>query len=188
MFRIPTLALTVLALAAPLALRAAETPYAGMESRAIKALPPEQIADLRAGRGMGLALAAELNGWPGPLHALELADPLALTPAQRAGLEALFAAMRAETIPLGERVIAAEAALDRLFAERRATPAAIEAATASAGAAQAALRAAHLRYHLDAAALLSPEQVERYATLRGYRSGAAAHPPRVPADSGHRRH
>jgi Spy/CpxP family protein refolding chaperone len=151
--------------------RAAETPYAGMQERPIKALSAEQVADLRAGRGMGLALAAELNGWPGPLHALELAGPLALTPAQRGRLEALLAAMRAETIPLGERVIAAEAALDRLFAARTVTPEALEAATAAAGAAQAALRAAHLRYHLAAAEVLSAEQAERYAVLRGYRGG-----------------
>lgn len=43
-------------------------PYAGMERRPIKALSQQQIDDLRAGRGMGLALAAELNGYPGPSH------------------------------------------------------------------------------------------------------------------------
>ena len=50
------------------------TPYAGMQNRAIKALSDEQIAQLRAGKGMALALAAELNGYPGPLHALDLAE------------------------------------------------------------------------------------------------------------------
>jgi hypothetical protein len=39
-----------------------QQPYAGLEVRAIKALSEQQIADLRAGRGMSLALAAELNG------------------------------------------------------------------------------------------------------------------------------
>lgn len=42
------------------------TPYAGMQSRPIKALSDKQVSDLRAGRGMGLALAAELNGYLGP--------------------------------------------------------------------------------------------------------------------------
>jgi hypothetical protein len=32
--------------------------------RSIKALSDQQVSDLRAGRGMGLALAAELNGYP----------------------------------------------------------------------------------------------------------------------------
>ena len=49
-------------------------PYAGMQQRALKALSEDQIADLRAGKGMGLALAAELNGYPGPIHVLELCD------------------------------------------------------------------------------------------------------------------
>ena len=40
----------------------AQAPYAGMQSRPIKALSEQQLADLQAGRGMGLALAAELNG------------------------------------------------------------------------------------------------------------------------------
>jgi hypothetical protein len=54
-------------------------PYAGLEQRSIKALSGQQIDDLKNGRGMGLALAAELNGYPGPLHVLELADRLGLT-------------------------------------------------------------------------------------------------------------
>jgi hypothetical protein len=40
----------------------AQTPYAGMQTRPIKALSEQQISDLNAGRGMGLAMAAELNG------------------------------------------------------------------------------------------------------------------------------
>jgi hypothetical protein len=66
----------------------AQTPYAGMQSRSIKALSDQQIADLNAGRGMGLALAAELNGYPGPLHVLELADKLDLSADQRAACDA----------------------------------------------------------------------------------------------------
>ena len=56
--------------------------YSGMETRRVKALSEEQIADLEGGRGMGLALAAELNGYPGPLHVLELAETLDLTDEQ----------------------------------------------------------------------------------------------------------
>jgi hypothetical protein len=36
--------------------------YAGLDARDIKALSERQLADLQAGRGMGLALSAELNG------------------------------------------------------------------------------------------------------------------------------
>jgi hypothetical protein len=74
------------------------TPYAGLEKRAVKALSDEQIGDLRAGRGMGLALPAELNGYPGPVHVLELGDRMGLTTEQRAKVQDLHAAMKAETI------------------------------------------------------------------------------------------
>src|SRR5947199_5991437 len=91
-------------------------PYAGMQSRPIKALSEEQIADLRAGRGMGLALSAELNGYPGPLHVIELADALALSQDQRARMQQLYQNMKAEAVALGDQLIRAEAELDRQFA------------------------------------------------------------------------
>jgi hypothetical protein len=146
-------------------------PYAGLHKRAVKALSDEQIGDLRAGRGMGLALPAELNGYPGPVHVLELGEGIGLSAEQRARVEALHAAMRAEAIPLGERLIAQETDLDRLFAEKRITPANLEAATQAIGATQAALRAAHLRYHLSTLDVLTPRQVHRYRELRGYGGG-----------------
>ena len=96
--------LFVAAIALPLSAAAQHNhpqPYAGLDSRPLQALSPEQLADLRAGRGMGLALPAELNGYPGPTHVLELAGPLGLTPEQRARTESLVAAMKAEAIPLG---------------------------------------------------------------------------------------
>jgi Spy/CpxP family protein refolding chaperone len=148
----------------------AASPYAGMELRPVKALSDQQIADLRAGRGMGLALAAELNGYPGPAHTLELADALMLSDKQRAQTQALFDAMKAETIPIGERIIAEESALDRLFHDRQVTRASLDAATTRIGAAEGELRAAHLRYHLAMMDVLSPPQIARYQELRGYAS------------------
>ena len=147
---------------------AGASPYAGFEKRPIKALSEQQIADLRAGRGMGLALAAELNGYPGPLHVIELADSLRLTPEQRARMEALHTSMTRETAVLGERLIQQEADLDRLFASRTVTHASLSAATSTIGATQAALREAHLRFHLATVEVLTPEQVARYNEARGY--------------------
>ena len=57
------LAISLIALPAP----AADLPYAGQQTRAIKALSDDDIAALRAGEGMGMAKAAELNGYPGPV-------------------------------------------------------------------------------------------------------------------------
>src|SRR4051812_5601448 len=75
-------------------------PYAGLQSRPVKALSEQQIADLRAGRGMSLALPAELNGYPGPLHVIELADRLALTPSQTARMRRLYEDMKGEAAAL----------------------------------------------------------------------------------------
>ncbi len=157
-------------------------PYAGLQSRAVKALSDQQIADLRNGRGMGLALAAELNGYPGPLHVIELRQELGLSATQVARAEELFRDMKAETIPLGEQLIAQESALDRQFAERTITPASLTETTSRIGDAQARLRAAHLRYHLAMLEVLTPEQAQGYSALRGY---AVEH--NAPAQH-HRRH
>jgi Spy/CpxP family protein refolding chaperone len=161
----------------------ATTPYAGFEKRPIKALSAQQLADLRAGRGMGLALAAELNGYPGPVHVLELARELELSDAQRSRVEALLAEMRRETIPLGERLIAQEGTLDQQFDAHSITPATLSADLEAIGATQAALRTAHLRYHLSMLDVLTPEQVHHYAQLCGYADGDGQYNP-----GGHQQH
>lgn len=154
----------------------AQTLYGGLQTRPIKALSDQQVADLKAGRGMGLALAAELNGYPGPSHLLELAAQLGLSDEQRRRIHGLFEAMKAETIPIGERLISQEKALDALFATHTATVDAVAAATMAIGETQAKLRAAHLNYHLSTVELLQPQQIERYAELRGYAGGGEQKP------------
>ncbi|HEY8267328.1 MAG TPA: hypothetical protein VIG34_01530 [Xanthobacteraceae bacterium] len=164
-------ALAVIAFAAAPFTAHAQQPYAGFEARQIKALSDQQLADLRAGRGMGLALAAELNGYPGPTHVLELAQPLGLSEAQRIKMQELFAAMKAETVLLGEKLIVQEADLERLFAGRTITEASLATAMLAISATQAALRTAHLKYHLATVKVLAPAQIHQYAELRGYMSG-----------------
>jgi hypothetical protein len=139
-----------------------------MQTRPIKALSEQQVADLGAGRGMGLALAAELNGYPGPSHILELADKLNLSTDQRAGIQRLFDAMKAEAMPLGAKLIEQEADLDKQFAGRTVTPDSLKVSTAAVAATQGALRETHLKYHLSTAAILNSVQLQRYAELRGY--------------------
>jgi len=142
--------------------------YADFKGRAVKALSEIQTADLRAGRGMGFALAAELNSYPGPMHALEFASQLDLNEDQRKRLSAMSIAMKTEAIALGEKVIALEAELDRLFATHAITPASLEAVTQSIGRQQASLRASHLKYHLFTRDLLTTERTYKYDQLRGY--------------------
>src|SRR5262245_16502456 len=67
-----------------------QSPYVGQELREIKAMSPQEISDYLSGKGMGLAKAAELNGFPGPAYVLELATQLNLTTDQKIKTEALF--------------------------------------------------------------------------------------------------
>lgn len=153
-------------------------PYAEMKDRAIKALSEQQVADLKAGKGMGLALPAELNGYPGPIHVLEFADQMNLTGEQRQRTSELFRNMKDEAVPLGQRLIESEAGLDRLFANRTITPATLDTTTNDIARLQGQLRQTHLKYHLAMVDLLSPEQIQRYRQLRGYESqpaGAGQH-------------
>jgi Spy/CpxP family protein refolding chaperone len=152
-----------------------QTPYGGMQTRPIKALSEQQLNDLKAGRGMGLALAAELNGYPGPSHVLELADKLNLSADQRASIQRLFDSMKAEAVPLGSKLIEQEADLNQQFASRTVTPESLKASTAAVAVTQGELRATHLKYHLATVAVLSPSQMQRYAELRGYSDQSLHH-------------
>jgi hypothetical protein len=115
-----------------------------------------------------LALAAELNGYPGPSHLLELSDRLGLTSDQHSALKKMFDVMKAETIPIGENLIVQEERLDRLFAGKTVSEQQLRDATRDIGETQGRLRNAHLSYHLQARAILQPDQIRRYAELRGY--------------------
>lgn len=142
--------------------------YAGQQTRTIKALSAQEEQDLRQGKGMGLAKAAELNGYPGPMHTLELARAMQLTEAQKSSTMALMTAHKATVKALGEKLIEAERHLDRLFFEKAVTPESIDIHTENIGKIQAQIRAEHLRTHLEQTALLSREQVAKYNSLRGY--------------------
>src|SRR5947208_6551322 len=72
------------------------------------------------GRGFGLAFAADQNGYPGPMHVLELKDRLKLTADQEAKAEALMHAMFSESKLKSARLLEAEAKLRGLFADRTA--------------------------------------------------------------------
>ena len=171
-----------LALACSCALAIAATPYAGQQSRGIKALSADDVAALLDGRGMGLAKAAELNGFAGPAHVLELADPLHLSADQRARTEALFASMSAKAKARGLALVDKERELDALFAARTITAERLTRTLNEIGALQAEVRQAHLEAHLAQVEILTAEQNARYGELRGY--GRAA--TRQPHEPGHR--
>jgi Spy/CpxP family protein refolding chaperone len=165
----------------PGAANAQSQPYAGQQTRDIKALSAAQTQDLLAGKGMELAKAAELNGYPGPMHTLELAPQLELDAGQKLATEALLNAHKAEARTLGTELVQAERALDAAFSSRSISKEELGAQLQRIGQLQTALRQSHLQTHLQQTALLTPRQVSRYAQLRGYAGAADA-----PAPSTHR--
>jgi hypothetical protein len=172
MTTIPKIVVAAACLAA-IAAQAQTSPYVGEQARDIKSLSEREAADLRAGQGMGLAKAAELNGYPGPAHVLEHADALGLTAQQRSATQALMAEHKARARALGQELVAAERALDEAFRTRRIDTASLSRLTAEIGRNQSQLREEHLRTHLAQTALLDARQVERYSVLRGYVSAGA---------------
>lgn len=151
--------------------------YAGMEARAIKSLSEDDIEELRRGGGWGLALAAELNGVPGPAHLLELREEIGLTADQVAAIEAILAGMQAEAREAGRRLIAEEAAIEAAFRAGGPTEQTLRTLIAAAEAARAELRFVHLSRHLSTPPLLSDDQIAAYRRLRGYQAGRCGDVP-----------
>jgi hypothetical protein len=149
----------------------AQSPYAGQESRGIKALSAQEVSDLLVGKGMGFAKAAELNGYPGPMHVLELAAQLQLTPDQTSKTEALFKKVNARAVDIGRQLVEEERALDRQFSSKSITPASLQSSLERIATLQAELRRTHLETHLEQTALLSDTQIAAYSKLRGYGAG-----------------
>jgi Spy/CpxP family protein refolding chaperone len=142
--------------------------YAGQEARDIKALAPDEVDAYMAGKGFGLAKAAELNGYAGPAHVLELSEKLALTADQRARTQVLFDSMQAKAVRSGRELVERERRLDAMFSAGTITPDALAKALDEIGHLQAQVRRAHLEAHLAEAKILTPEQNVLYASLRGY--------------------
>lgn len=151
----------------------APSPYVELQESPIRGLTPEEIEGLRTGAGMSLALPAELNGWPGPKHVLELADELGLSREQRESFEALYAETNAEARRVGEDVIALQVRMEAAFRDGSIDEATLDDLGATLAERWGELRLVHLRAHLRSADLLTEHQIAMYGEYRGY--GSADH-------------
>jgi hypothetical protein len=126
---------------------------------------------------MGYAKAAELNRYPGPMHVLELAEKLKLSPEQRQATKQLMDAHKVEARAIGAKVIDAESRLEALFRRGQVRPEELAAAARDAATLQGEYRLAHLETHRRLRAILTDAQVAQYDVLRGYasRTGRSAH-------------
>jgi len=151
-------ALCIIALALAVPMRSQEAAH--------HACLEQERAALERGEGFGMALVADRNGYPGPRHILDLKDELQLSSAQTEKVQALFERMRASALAAVARLFEKEAELERLFAAGGVSNEAARRKVEEVAAARAELRWVHLSAHLEAFALLSPEQRARYQHLR----------------------
>jgi hypothetical protein len=150
------------------------SPYAGQETREIKALSRDEINGYLSGDGMAFAKAAELNHYPGPKHVLELAHQLQLSEEQRRRSQMIFEGMKSKAVSLGKQLVEKEQLLDSRFVAANISDAELVQLITEISVLHGKIRAVHLQAHLAERAVLSADQLRRYDALRGYQ-GSGTH-------------
>lgn len=149
-----------------------QSPYAGQETRQVKALSDDRVEGLLAGEGLGYAKVAELNGFAGPKHVLELASELELTESQRNETKRVMTRMHDSATRLGRELVETEQVLDSQFAsDGTVDSASVLETMLRAGNLEAQIRWVHVRAHLQQNEILNTHQRRRYVELRGYGKG-----------------
>jgi hypothetical protein len=146
------------------------SPYRQQAETGLRGLDEKEIADLKAGTGMGLARAAELNSYPGPRHVLD-AIAAGKLPASREQLERIqqvFNTMNSDAVNIGAKILAEEQTLEAGFRSAMITDAELRSRVAAIAALRGELRTIHLAAHLVTRRILSESQIARYNELRGY--------------------
>ena len=128
-------------------------------------IPPDREL-LERGAGAGMASYADLNGYPGPKHILEMRDTLRLTDGQEKDIEAIFDEMSENARTKGESIIAKEMELDSKFRLGVATMPNIRRLTGEIGMLRGELRAVHMTAHIQAREILTKQQIALYNTIR----------------------
>lgn len=146
----------------------ATTGYAHLLDSPVRGLTPGEIQELKTGAGMRLALPAELNGYPGPKHVLDLANDLGLNASQRQAVQSLYDRTNQQARAAGEKVLESYRALDGWFRNGTGSADDLEQLVKTLGEREAQLRLVHLRAHVECRDLLTDHQVELYKDLRGY--------------------
>jgi len=127
---------------------------------------PADRDGLLNGEGLGQAAFAEVNGYPGPKHVLDLADTLNLTAEQHMQVQEFFDEVKAKSKDLGRRIVERE---EELYNKFRSGISEEEAAMLSEqiGTLRGRLRSLHLIAHLKTKGVLTEQQIRLYRRLRG---------------------
>ncbi|HEV8439935.1 MAG TPA: hypothetical protein VGT40_17735 [Methylomirabilota bacterium] len=151
------------------------SPYRHQAETGLRGLDQREIAELKAGNGMGLARAAELNSYPGPRHVLDAvaAGKLMASAEQIQRVQRVFDEMQNDARRVGAQILEREQQLEMGFQTASITESDLRERVTRIAALQGELRAIHLAAHLATRAILSDSQVARYNELRGYTTGSA---------------
>lgn len=152
-----------------------ESLYQDFRAREIKSLSEEQIDGYLEGWGMGMALPAELNNYPGPKHVLELSDSLRINSDQEKQIQAIFNEMHGEAVKLGKSIVEKEKSLDQLFASGEITDNSLASLISEICDLNGKLRFTHLSAHLKTVAVLDSNQIAKYNQQRGYGKNSMHH-------------
>ena len=155
------------------AVKATPTPsaYVSLLDSEIRGLEQDTIEGYLTGKGLGQALPAELNGYPGPRHTIDMAEELELTEEQLAQVQALFDDMQSAVIPLGEKYLESVAELELAFREGTITDEYLQSQLENITGIEAQMRYVHLSTHLATIDILNHDQIMEYNMMRGYGDG-----------------
>jgi Spy/CpxP family protein refolding chaperone len=128
--------------------------------------PPDREALLK-GLGMGVAMIADSNNYPGPKRVLELKEDLNLTRDQIKKTEALDKVVSSSAVAKGEEIVQAEEELSRLFEAATISEKTLRTKLEEIGKLRADLRFIHLQAHLRMKQILTPDQLKKYSEIKG---------------------
>lgn len=127
---------------------------------------PSDKESLENSEGAGMGMYADLNGYPGPKHILDMQEKLNLSEEQLKDIQSIFEAMKENAKTKGDAIIAGEIALEKLFSSGKATEAETKKLSREIGALRGELRAVHLVAHVQAKQILTEEQVVTYNSIQ----------------------
>lgn len=134
---------------------------------AIRSLPGRDIVALAGGEGGGLAKIADLNGYPGPRHVLDMDAHLNLTTRQREQLRQVMSTMEADAKEVATRYLSALAQLEEDTRQGSLSGDQFLKRYRAVEALRTELGAVHLITHFKTKDLLTPAQVATYYKPQG---------------------
>ncbi len=138
----------------------------GVTAGVLSAQIPTDRDALLNGDGNGMAAYAELNGFPGPKHVLDLAEKLGLTPRQKADVRTVYEEMRTRARAIGKMIVKIEEELHYAFNSGMLKGESVEEDAESIGKMRGTLRGVHLAAHVKTKEFLTKKQIETYVALR----------------------